>query len=65
MPDSKLTPLLPLLPILIDIAQKEILERMSRRGQTRDEVLADATAKWADARKGADDLAKLGHENDV
>jgi len=62
MSDSKLNALLPLLPILIDIGEKEILERMKRGGQTRDEVLADAEAKWAQAIKGADDLKKLGHE---
>lgn len=64
MPDSKLNALLPLLPVLIDIGEKEILERMARRGETRDQVLADAAAKWEAAIKGADDLAKLGHENE-
>lgn len=47
---------------LIKIAEDEIVRRMRAQGRSREEILADASATWDEAIKGADDLAKLGHE---
>lgn len=62
MSNSAIDSILPILPILIQLAEDEILKRMNQGGKTRDEVLAEATTAWQQADQGADDLAKLGHE---
>lgn len=49
---------------LIEIGEEEIARRMAEKGQTRAEVLADADATWQRAITGADELGKLGHEDE-
>jgi hypothetical protein len=47
---------------LVAIGGEEVSRRMAEKGQTRDEVLADAAATWGRAIEGADELRRLGHE---
>lgn len=42
---------------LVQIGEEEVARRMADSGQTREQVLADASATWDAAIKGADDLA--------
>lgn len=47
---------------LTKLLQDEVKRRMIATGWTRAEVLADAAATFAEARKANEDLKKLGHE---
>jgi phosphoribosylcarboxyaminoimidazole (NCAIR) mutase len=46
---------------LVAIAEQEVERRIRESGQTREEILADATATWGEAVTGADKLLELGH----
>jgi hypothetical protein len=50
---------------LLQLGEDEIQRRMATSGRPRSEVLADATAVYAEAKTANDELKKLGHENDL
>lgn len=45
-------------------AEKVITQRMETSGLTRDQILAEAAAVWERDIKAAEDLRRLGHEQD-
>lgn len=47
---------------LATIAESEVARRQAATGQTREQILEDASKTWAEAVRGADELAALGHE---
>lgn len=47
---------------LISIAEAEIARRQSATGKTRAEILAEAAATFAEARKANEELRNLGHK---
>jgi hypothetical protein len=48
--------------MLINVGMERVDQIAARTGQTREQVLADATATWAEAVQGAADLQALGHD---
>jgi hypothetical protein len=49
---------------MVTDAEREIQRRVEARGQSRDEVLSDATAEWDEDLRKALQLAQLGHEGE-
>jgi hypothetical protein len=44
---------------LLAIGEQEVERRIAQTGQTREQILADASEAWNEAIKGADDLKNM------